>query len=153
PGEAGDATGGVRLLLLEMLYEIYVYFGVAALWYLASVACLVHSYRTAADSTERNQVKCILFGCLAALVPVSYTLYLAIWEQGRFGGGDAAWPMFFASALVTLAYTVSITRYRLMQLDQIVSSGMVYFLISFVAGGLYYVVVAFGILLVGSRVG
>src|SRR5262249_14320366 len=85
--------------------------------------------------------------------PVSYTLYLAVWEQGRFGGGDAAWPMFFASALVTLAYTVSITRYRLMQLDQIVSSGMVYFLISFVAGGLYYAVVAFGILLVGSGVG
>jgi hypothetical protein len=40
-----------------------------------------------------------------------------------------------------------------MQLDQILSSGAVYFLISFGAGVLYYAVVFFGILLVGSRVG
>jgi transcriptional regulator with GAF, ATPase, and Fis domain len=153
PGEADDATGGVRLLLLEMLYEIYAYFAVAMLWYLASIACLVDSYRRAANPTERNQVKWILFGSLAALLPFGYTLYLAFWEQERFGKGDAVWPMLTASAFVTAAYTVSITRYRLMQLDQIVSSGMVYFLISFVAGVLYYAMVAFGILLVGSRVG
>ena len=61
--------------------------------------------------------------------------------------------MFAASACVTVAFTVSITRYRLMQLDQLISSGVVYFLISFVAGLVYYGLVFAGMLLVGSQVG
>jgi transcriptional regulator with GAF, ATPase, and Fis domain len=152
-GWGDDASVGVRLLLVEMLFEIYIYFGVAALWYLASVASLVHSYRTAANPSERNQVKWILFGALAAVIPISYSLYLAFWEQGRFGGGAATWPMFAASVCVTVAYTISITRYKLMQLDQLVSSGAVYFLISTLAGLLYYGLVFAGVVLVGSQVG
>jgi DNA-binding NtrC family response regulator len=147
------AGGNIRLTLAEMLAEIYVAFGVSALLYVLSVVGLVHSYRTAATPTERNQVKWILFGGAAALVPIGYSLYLAFWEQGRFGGGAATWPMFAASALVTGAYAVSITRYRLMELDQIIGSGMRYFLISFVAGLVYYGLVVVGMVLVGTRVG
>src|SRR5262249_20228866 len=43
--------------LLSMLPVIYVYFGIASVLYLVSIFCLVHSYRYAADITERNQVK------------------------------------------------------------------------------------------------
>jgi transcriptional regulator with GAF, ATPase, and Fis domain len=153
PRPPGELSGDVRLLLGVMLFEIYCYFAVAAALYLASVACLVHSYRHAATPTERNQVKWILFGALAAAVPIGYSLYLAFWEQGRFGGGGATWPMFAASALVTASYTVSITRYRLMELDQLVSSGAVYFLLSFLAGLLYYGLVFAGMVVVGSSVG
>ncbi|MGH7171352.1 MAG: hypothetical protein ACRELG_13840 [Gemmataceae bacterium] len=125
-------------LLEVMLFEIYCYFGVAALWYLASVVCLLHSYRTASGVTERNQVKWILFGTLASLAPIGYSLYLALAERQRFGGGAATWPMFFASLCVTVAFAISITRYRLMQLDQLINSGVVYFLISSVVGLAYY---------------
>ena len=59
--------------------------------------------------------------------------------------------MFMASACISLAYTVSITRYRLLQLDQLISSGAVYFLISTVAGLIYYGVVLASFLLVGSH--
>jgi DNA-binding NtrC family response regulator len=150
----GPAAGAVDWLLLHgILPVIYVCFVLAAVWYLASLACLVHSYRRAAGTTERNQVKWILFGAGAAVVPIGYSLYLAIWDRGRFGGGGATWPMFAASAIVTAAYTVAITRYRLMQLDQLVSSGVVYFLISLVAGLLYYGLVFAGVALVGSQVG
>ncbi len=128
----------VGFLLEEMLFEIYCYFGVAALWYLTSVVCLLHSYRTAANVTERNQVKWILFGTLASLAPIGYSLYLALAERQRFGGGAATWPMFFASLCVTIAFAISITRYRLMQLDQLINSGVVYLLISIVVGGVYY---------------
>lgn len=153
-GGAGDAAPQlVHGLLLEMLYGIYGYFGVAVLWYLASIVCLLHSFRTAGDATEHNQVKWILYGQMAAMVPISYSLYLAFLEQGRFGGGGATWPMFAASACVTLAYTISITRYRLMELDQIVSSGAIYFLFSSVAGLVYYGLVFTAMLLVGTRVG
>ncbi len=51
----------------EMLFEIYCYFGVAALWYLASVVCLVHSYRTAvgADRAQSGQVDSVRYAGLA----------------------------------------------------------------------------------------
>jgi transcriptional regulator with GAF, ATPase, and Fis domain len=143
---------GVEMALEILKGEIYVYLGVAALLYLASVVCLVHSYRTAAHLTERNQVKWILFAGLAALMPIGYTLYLIGFEPEDFTSGAATWPMFAASVCFTAAFAISITRYRLMQLDQIVSSGMVYFVISGLAGLVYYAVVFLGTLVVGQRV-
>src|SRR5438128_5600044 len=136
----GDAAQeAVDFALMFLLVEIYVYLlGVASLWYLASVVCLMNSFRTASDVTERNQVKWILLGSLGALVPIGTSLYLAVVERNAFAGGAATWPMFAASACFTVAFAISITRYRLMQLDQIVSSGMIYFAISFIAGLGYY---------------
>jgi transcriptional regulator with GAF, ATPase, and Fis domain len=134
--QQGDTDVG--RLLEAMLFVIYCYFGVAALWYLTSVACLLHSYRTASGVTERNQVKWILFGTLASLAPIGYSLYLALAERQRFGSGAATWPMFFASLCVTVAFAISITRYRLLQLDQFINSGVVYLFISIVVGGVYY---------------
>ncbi len=145
------APAALDPLLREMLWEIYIYFGVALVWYLASIGCLIHSLRRAADTTERNQVKWILFGSVTALVPIGYSLYLAYMQKGRFGGGAATWPMFAASACVTLAFTISITRYRLLQLDQIISSGFVYFLISSLVGSIYYGLVFVGVVLVGRH--
>lgn len=151
-GTEGLTSELVGPLLQEMLYEIYFYFGLAGFLYLASVGCLIHSYWTAANATERNQVKVILLGAMAALVPIGYSLYLAYGDKDRFGAGAATWPMFAASVCVTLAFTVSITRYRLMQLDELVGSGMIYFLISSLAGLVYYGLVFTGMLLVGRRV-
>jgi transcriptional regulator with GAF, ATPase, and Fis domain len=133
-----NTSTDVAGLLGEILFEIYCYFCVAALWYLTSVVCLLHSYRRASNVTERNQVKWILFGTLASLAPIGYSLYLALAERQRFGGGAATWPMFFASLCVTVAFAISITRYRLLQLDQLINSGVVYLLISFLVGIVYY---------------
>jgi transcriptional regulator with GAF, ATPase, and Fis domain len=143
----------VKWLLAEMLFEIFCYIGIAALWYVASVVSLVHSYRTAITTTERNQVKWILMGAAAALVPIGYSLYLAFADKSRFGGGAATWPMFAASACVTVAFTISITRYRLMQLDQLISSGVIYFLISSLVGAAYYGLVFAVMVVLGIRVG
>ncbi len=139
--------------LVSMLSVIYSYFCVALIWYLASIVCLVHSFWFAANGTERNQVKWILVGELAALGPIAYSLYLALFHAERFGGGGAIWPMFAASACVTVAFAVSITRYRLMELDKIISSGVRYFLISFLAACFYYGVVFLGMVIVGSQAG
>jgi transcriptional regulator with GAF, ATPase, and Fis domain len=145
-----SGPSSVRLLLDEMLFEIYWYFVVAALWYLVSVVCLVHGYRTAVGATERNQVKWILFGTLASLAPIGYSLYLALAERERFGGGAATWPMFFASVCVTVAFTISITRYRLLELDQLINSGVVYFLVSSLIGLVYYGLVFTGMVVLGT---
>jgi transcriptional regulator with GAF, ATPase, and Fis domain len=133
---------------LELLKTIIlVYLAVATLLYLASVLCLGHSFRTSANITERNQVKWILTGVLMSVAPIVYSLYLAFVQPSEFGGGAATWPMFLASVIVTASYTVAITRYRLMQLDQLVSWSMAYFLVSFLAGLIYYGVVFLGTLL------
>jgi transcriptional regulator with GAF, ATPase, and Fis domain len=116
----GNATPEeVNRSLVFLLNEVYVYLAIAALWYLACVFCLIHSYRTARDSMEVNQVKWILLGSLAASIPIAFTLYLAAFERNAFGAGAATWPMFTASACFTVAFAIAITRYRLMHVDQI----------------------------------
>src|SRR5262249_7712539 len=52
----------VQAVLDTLLTQIYVYLVVAALLYVASVVCLLHSYVTLGAGGERNQVKWILFG-------------------------------------------------------------------------------------------
>jgi transcriptional regulator with GAF, ATPase, and Fis domain len=142
-----DAPAAEVKAALGLLREaVYVYLGVAALLYLGCVAALLHSYRTVEDLTERNQVKCILCGAVLALVPIGYSLYLALWDPDAFGAGGATWSMFTASACLTVAFAISITRYRLMELDKIISSGVGYFLISFLAGLAYCAVVLAGTL-------
>ena len=149
--ELEQVTSKVDWVLPVIWYVVLAYLGVAALWYLGCVVSLVHSYLYAANATEKNQVKWILFGALAALVPLGYSLYLAFWQRQAFGGGAATWWMFAASSCLTVAFTISITRYRLMQLDQLISSGVRYFLISSLAGLLYYALWFVAMMVVGSQ--
>lgn len=142
--------GGPSAQVVQVLSVIRVvsscYLVVASSLYLFSITSLIHSFRWAADATERKQVQWILFGAVLALVPIGYSFYLALFNPDAFGAGAATWPMFTASIFLTAAFGISITRYRLMELDQIVSSGVGYFLISFLAGLVYYVVVFVGML-------
>jgi transcriptional regulator with GAF, ATPase, and Fis domain len=135
-GEAPAAQ--ITDALADLRTVAYVYLGVAAAWYLLCIAALLHSFRTVTDAMERNQVKWILVGASLALLPIGYSFYLALWNPDAFGAGAATWPMFAASACLTAAFAVSITRYRLMELDQLVTSGASYFLISFLAAALHY---------------
>ncbi|MFQ3650637.1 MAG: sigma 54-interacting transcriptional regulator [Gemmataceae bacterium] len=138
-------------VLREMLLAVYVYLILAATWYLASIAALLHSFLTAETPVERNQVKWILSGSALATLPIGYSLYLAVFDAGRFGAGGAAWPMCAASAFVTIAYAVSITRYGLMRIDQLLTSGASYFLLTSLAAGLYYAFLFLFFLVVGIR--
>ncbi|MCS7046023.1 MAG: sigma 54-interacting transcriptional regulator [Gemmataceae bacterium] len=137
-----------------LLTTIFVYFGVAAVWYLLSVAALLHSWRTVSDSTEKNQVKWIFFAAVLALVPISYSVLLAWLDPDAFSAGGATWPMFAVSVCFTVAFAVAITRYRLMELDKIISSSVGYFLVSFLAVVVYYFVgaVIFSRVLTGTSI-
>jgi transcriptional regulator with GAF, ATPase, and Fis domain len=149
----GDARNSklVESLLEGMLAWIFAYFWIALVLYLLSIVCLVYSYRKAGDTTERNQVKWILIGSVFALLPLGWSLYLATQQQEEFSGGKATWPMFCASLCVTLAFTISMTRYRLLELDKLVTSGAAYLSLTVVAGLVYYGLVIVGVLLLGSR--
>ncbi len=128
---------------------IYISFGIAFLYYLACMAALFHSMRTVEDAMERKQVRCILFGVFFSHFPIGYSFYIVLVEPVKFAEGAVTWPMFGASLIVTIAYAIGMTRYRLMQLDKIITSGMGYFLVSFLAGLMYYAVVFVGTLFYG----
>lgn len=148
--DAASAEGS-NFILREMLLEIYFYLAVAFVWFLGCIGCLIHSFRNASDETQRNQVKWILMGCIAALAPIVYSGFIVFTDASRFGRGGATWPMFAASLFVTASFSVSITRYKLIQLSQYLSSGFSYFLMSSLAGLIYYGIVFSGMLLVGTQ--
>src|SRR5207302_11103039 len=119
--------------------------------YLASIGALVHGYVRARNLMERNQIRWILIGSILATVPFGYAIYLANWHPEEFGGGAAIWPMFAASACFTFAYAVGITRYRLLQFDQLLNSGLAYVVVSCLAALVYCALVVIGMLLFGTR--
>ena len=144
----GAPAGAVRAVLTLVRWSVFAYLSVALIMYLGIVLCLIHSYRTARDRVERDQVRWILYGSVLASLPLVYAMFLAVFRPSEFGGGAATWPMFAASVCFTGAFTVSITRYRLMQLDQLVSSGMAYFLVSGLAAAVYYLLIFVGALVI-----
>ena len=67
-------------------------------------------------------------------------------DPATLGRGNAAWPMFGVSLLYTVAYAFSITRYKLMQVEDIINRSAVYFAFSLTAGLIYS-----GVLLVSGK--
>ncbi len=148
----GASAESVQHAMNWVRIAIFISLAAAAIWFTAGVGCLVHGFYRATEAVERSQVKWILAGSLVAMGPIAYSLILALFDPLEFVAGGAAWPMFAASACITVAFTISITRYRLLRLDLLLNSGVVYFLISFLAVLVYYVLVFAGMLLIGRQV-
>lgn len=148
---SGGSADEINMTIGWLRNVIFLYFGIAALWYVASIVALLHSYRRARNPIERNQIRWILGGSLLALVPYSYALYLANRHPGELASGAAIWPLFAASACFTFAFAVGITRYRLLQFDQIMGSGLAYVFVSGLAALIYCALVVIGMLLFGAR--
>lgn len=148
---SGGTAEQINMSVFWLRDLIFTYLGVASVWYLASVAALVHGYFRAQSLVERNQVRWILIGSILAIAPFGYAMYLASTHPGEFAGGATIWPMFAASACFTFAYAIGITRYRLLQFDQLLSSGLAYFMVSVFAALIYCALVVTGMLLFGSR--
>ena len=130
---------------------VYVSLGVAALWFVVSLSVLVHRYVTTTVRAERNQVKWILFAAVPASLPIGYVLYTATSNPAEFAYGTTTKPLMLgASLMFTLAYAVSISRYRLMQAGRFISRSLLYFAISFAAMALFCLMVGVWVFLSGS---
>ena len=110
---------------------IYVYFVIAAGYFLLSLGALVHSVRCARNPVEQAQVKWLLWAGLLATIPLTYTLALACFDRSAFAFGGARIPMFLASLSFTTAYAIGIARHKLMLIDQVVNRGVFYYVLSF----------------------
>jgi transcriptional regulator with GAF, ATPase, and Fis domain len=122
------------------------YIALAAVLFGVCILCLVLSYRNARTRSERNQVRWILCASLISSVLIAYLLVHAWNDPATLGRGNAAWPMFGVSLLYTVAYAFSITRYKLMQVEEIFNRSAFYFAFSLTAGLIYS-----GMLLVSGK--
>jgi transcriptional regulator with GAF, ATPase, and Fis domain len=148
----GDDHDLVRRLHRVLINVVYVALALAPLLFLGCVVSLGHSFvTTEPGSRERNQVKWILTGAIAATIPIAYALYLAVTETERFGLGGAATPMFAVSLCFTLAYGIAISRYGLMDVDKVLNWGIISIGVSVAAGFVYSLLVFLGTLLIGSQ--
>jgi transcriptional regulator with GAF, ATPase, and Fis domain len=144
---------GLRTTMAEQVIRgvALSYIGVATIIFSMCIPCLVFSYRRARTRAERNQVKWILLASLIASVLIVYLLWQAWIDTANLGRDSAAWPMVGVSLLYTLAYAFSITRYKLMQVDEIVNRSVVYFAFSVTAGLTYSALLLVSGWLIGDR--
>ncbi len=127
------------------------YIGLATLIFALCIPCLIFSYRRADTRAEKNQVKWILLASLLASVLIGYLLWQAWIDPATLGRDSAAWPMVGVSLLYTIAYAFSITRYKLMQVEEIINRSVVYFAFSVTAGLTYSAVLLVSGWLIGDR--
>ena len=156
-GETGGVSGppspevvGRRLVAQGIIKWValgYVAYSVAI--FALCIACLIYSDRRARNRAERNQVRWILLASLVSTALIAY-LMLMTWEDTAVLGLDsAAWPMYVVSLLYTSAYAVSITRYKLMQAEEIFHRSVRYLLVSLGLSLLYSLVLVVGAVAVG----
>ena len=136
--------GSDRLLRQHLPWLMYLSFGLAMLWYVACIAGAGPHWRTVQDSMEIKQVKCVLFGIVLSMFPISF-LYTILATpsalRGRSGHlADVRSRRRGHPGLRDRHDALS----RLMELDKIINSSIGYFLVSFLAGLMYYGVVFVG---------
>ncbi len=125
-----NLTGNTEAIVAssaQLRNGIYAYMTFASGCFLVMLAALAYGYARTANPIERSQLKWMFWGGVLAIVPVGYTLYLALFDRVEFALGRARFSMFLASLSFMLAYAVAILRYKLMLIDQIVSKGMRYY--------------------------
>jgi transcriptional regulator with GAF, ATPase, and Fis domain len=132
-GPAEEVAGALRLIS----YLALGYVAVAVVLFGLCVLCLAISFRRAGTRAERNQVQWILLAALVSSLLIGYLLRQVLFDPATLGLDSAAWPMFGVSLLFTLAFALSITRYKLMQAEEMINRGMVYVAVSVTAGLLY----------------
>ena len=110
-----------------------------AVYFLAAVAVLWHSYRWAETPILRQQMKWVTRGTTLAVVP--FTLFYVI----PFLQGSAPTTLMKISVLclvfLPLTFGYAIFRYRLMDVDLIFKRGMAYTLAAAAIAGIYFAVV------------
>ena len=127
------------------------YIGLAVVVFGLCIVCLAMSYRAAANRAERNQAYWILLASWLSVLPIGYMLWNIWREPARLGMASAAWPMYGVSLLYTIAYALSISRYKLMQVKEIYNRSKIYVLVSILAGLLFSAILVGTTLLIGDR--
>ena len=96
--------------------------------FLAAVGVAVFNYFRAVSVRTRQQMKVVLIGCLAALVPflILYIIPQAIWRQSILPHGFGILLVVF----IPLSMSYAVVTQKLMDIDVVIRRGMIYGLIT-----------------------
>lgn len=140
------------LAWLELIRQgIYFYLAVAAIYFLATLCSLIAARFHTRNPVELNQVNFILWAGLIATGFIGYTLILAYFDRVQFALGGGRVPMFLASLVFMFAYAIGIVRFKLTLVNQFVSRGMWYYLLSYGATTLVAAVIASGAMAIARQ--
>lgn len=134
----GSPVESIDQYIAQLWWLIWLYLGIGGAMFICCLGSLVHTYWTSRPGIGRNQARWFLSGALVAGFFVAYSANLALRNPNDFALGAATWSMFAASLVFTFTYAVSIARYRLFYMEEVVQRGLVYLLISFMGGLCYY---------------
>ena len=142
---------GSSLLMSWLQTAILGYLSLSLVYFAGSLAAMAESLYRARSLVERQQVRSILWAGIASAVPVAYTLYLALYRPAQFALGASQIPMFLASLSFMLAYAVGIARFKLLLIDQVLSRGMWYLVLSAGLGIVFSAIVGVGSIVIHSQ--
>ena len=142
---------GSSLLMSLLQTTILSYLTLSLLYFTGSLLAMAESLVRARSLVERQQVQSILWAGIAASIPVGYTMYLALFSSTRFALGSSQGPMFLASLSFMLAYAIGIARFKLLLIDQVLSRGMWYFVLTAGLGIFFSAIVGVGSIVLHSQ--
>ncbi len=140
---AQTANLGDRLLHLAR-NGIIAYVGLAAVYFVLTMVSLAQSARSSRPLFERRQVEWMLVAGLVSSAFVIWSAGLAFFRPVDLALGKVQVPMFMASFPFMVAHAVGMVRYRLMLIDEVISRGMLYYLVSAALTIVYSLVIAGG---------
>ncbi|MCA9076675.1 MAG: sigma 54-interacting transcriptional regulator [Planctomycetaceae bacterium] len=123
---------------------ILAYVSLAAVYFVLTLASLAHSAMSTRQLVERRQVQWMLFAGLVSAGFVIYATGIAFFNPVRLALGEVQAPMFLSSFPFMVAYAVGMVRYRLMLIDEVISRGMFYYVVSAALTVVYSLVIAGG---------
>jgi hypothetical protein len=108
----------------------------------AALTCLVLRFRSS-RGVERQQLRWVAAGAAAATVAGLLALVTLLWLQDRYGRLPGAWLVAFALAqpCLPVAVAVAVLRYRLWELDRLISRTVTYALVTGLLVLLYLLIV------------
>jgi transcriptional regulator with GAF, ATPase, and Fis domain len=138
-------TGLLAEWLLRLLRDgIVVYVGLAVVYFVLTICSLAHSAFTTRPVFERREVQWLFRAGLAAGGFVGYAAYLAFFRRVDLALGAGQVPIFLASFSFLWAFAVGMVRYKLMLIDEVISRGMLYYVLSAFLTVLFSLVIAGG---------
>lgn len=109
------------------------------LYFLLAMAALLHSYVTAADKSEANKVRWVLWGIAVGAAPFIFFWTLPkLLNQSPLIPEDSAFLMLL---LAPLSFAVAIVKYKLFDIEIVINRSLVYGLLTGFIIGLYLLLV------------
>ncbi|MCA9033820.1 MAG: sigma 54-interacting transcriptional regulator [Planctomycetaceae bacterium] len=131
-------------LLYALRCLVHIAIGIAAIYFMLTVAVLATSLFRINAPRERSQVLTILAAAAIASIPIGYTLFLAMFESVAFALGAAHKPMFAASMIFMAAYANGMLRHRLILADDTLEKSRRYSMMSLLVSGGFCTCLAIG---------